>query len=493
MKKEKIFVFIVFAALFMFIGNENVFASTSISVSSPSKNVVVGNTINITVALNSDKPLGCWDFLIEYDTNKLTLLENNNQKKMDCGNGTETKKSFSLKFKAKAEGTAKIYIDKGAMYSDDPLGEKFTELSSIGSTTITINEKTTAPTVTYSKNNYLSSLEIEGYELSPKFNKNTLEYTVSLPKETYNIKLNAKAEDSKSKISGLGDLTLVDGENKLEVKVTAENGNVKTYIVKAIVEEPNPIKVTIDGKEYTVVRKKDGINIPTNYRETTVDIQGESVLAFYGEITKYNLVALKDESSNIELYIYNPNDESYKIYKELKFNSINIYPYQLEENKIINGYEKSKMTINGMEVEVLDDKKNYPIVYGMNLNTGEVYYYTYDAKENTLQRYNSEVTSKLGKENKKFFYVSVGLGSLCILELMIMIIILAAKNNKNNKKLEETLEKTIKFKPIEESNNKNKKELKKEEKNRLKEEKQKLKEQKKQEKKQNKKQDMDTL
>lgn len=488
MKKSKRILFIFTTFVFSFLFSVKAFASTSISVKS-SSSVTVGNTITATITISSSEALGSWNFVVGYDTSKLTLLDNTSQRIVGYGDGSIKTKSYTFKFKAKEKGSAKIYIDSASYYTWNEVAESVSK----GSKTITINEKTTAPTVTYSKNNYLSSLEIEGYELSPKFNKNTLEYTVSLPKETYNIKLNAKAEDSKSKISGLGDLTLVDGENKLEVKVTAENGNVKTYIVKAIVEEPNPIKVTIDGKEYTVVRKKDGINIPTNYRETTVDIQGESVLAFYGEITKYNLVALKDESSNIELYIYNPNDESYKIYKELKFNSINIYPYQLEENKIINGYEKSKMTINGMEVEILDDKKNYPIVYGMNLNTGEVYYYTYDAKENTLQRYNSEVTSKLGKENKKFFYVSVGLGSLCILELMIMIIILAAKNNKNNKKLEETLEKTIKFKPIEESNNKNKKELKKEEKNRLKEEKQKLKEQKKQEKKQNKKQDMDTL
>ena len=43
-------------------------------------------------------------------------------------------------------------------------------------------KKNTAPSVdvnkVYSKNNYLSSLSIEGYELSPKFNKDTLEYKI---------------------------------------------------------------------------------------------------------------------------------------------------------------------------------------------------------------------------------------------------------------------------------------------------------------------------
>lgn len=471
MKNKKI-LFTVLTFFLTFIFSVKAYASTSISVKSNSS-VTVGNTITTTVTISSSEALGSWNFVVGYDTSKLTLLDNTTQRIVGYGDGSTKSKSYTFKFKAKAVGTAKVYIDSAAYYTYE---SETSENVSKGSKSINVVNKTTAPTVRYSKNNNLSSLEIEGYKLEPEFNKDKLEYTITLPKETYKIKLNAKTEDSKASVSGIGEITLVDGENKLEVKVTAENGNVKTYVIKATVEEPNPINVKIDDKEYTVVRKKDGLTIPTNYRETTVDLSGESVLAFYGEITKYNLVALKDENSNINFYIY--DNDTYKLYKELNFNSINIYPYQIDDDKILKGYSKDKMDINGMELEILTDNKGYPIVYGMNLNTGEISYYTYDAKENTLQRYNNEVSKKLEKENKMYFYISIALGSFCIIELLIMIIILATRSNKNVKKIEETLEKTIKMNSIKEEPI-SKKELKRQRKEQLKQEKLKLKEDKK--------------
>lgn len=470
MKNKKIS-FIVLTFFLTFIFSAKAYASTSISVKSNSS-VTVGNTITTTVTISSSEALGSWNFVVGYDTSKLTLLDNTTQRIVGYGDGSTKSKSYTFKFRAKAVGTAKVYIDSASYYTWNEVAENVSK----GSKSINVVNKTTAPTVRYSKNNNLSSLEIEGYKLEPEFNKDKLEYTITLPKETYKIKLNAKTEDSKASVSGIGEITLVDGENKLEVKVTAENGNVKTYVIKATVEEPNPINVKIDDKEYTVVRKKDGLTIPTNYRETTIDLSGESVLAFYGEITKYNLVALKDENSNINFYIY--DNDTYKLYKELNFNSINIYPYQIDDDKILNGYSKDKMDINGMELEILTDNKGYPIVYGMNLNTGEISYYTYDAKENTLQRYNNEVSKKLEKENKMYFYISIALGSFCIIELLIMIIILATRSNKNVKKIEETLEKTIKMNSIKEEPI-SKKELKRQRKEQLKQEKLKLKEDKK--------------
>lgn len=478
MKKIKFLSFIIVVFLSVFLFNSKIFAATNISISSNSK-ITLGNKLEVNITISStDKALCGWVFDIDYDTSKLRLNTSSggekNQRITGDGDLSTKSKKYTFYFDTIKTGNAKISIQSADVASCDR--EDLSKTTTLGSKTITINEKVTAPTVRYSKNNNLSSLEIEGYKLEPEFNKDKLEYTITLPKETYKIKLNAKTEDSKASVSGIGEITLVDGENKLEVKVTAENGNVKTYVIKATVEEPNPIKVKIDDKEYTVVRKKDGLTIPTNYRETTIDLSGESVLAFYGEITKYNLVALKDENSNINLYIY--DNDTYKLYKELNFNSINIYPYQIDDDKILKGYSKDKMDINGMELEILTDNKGYPIVYGMNLNTGEISYYTYDAKENTLQRYNNEVSKKLEKENKMYFYISIALGSFCIIELLIMIIILATRSNKNVKKIEETLEKTIKMNSIKEEPI-SKKELKRQRKEQLKQEKLKLKEDKK--------------
>lgn len=250
MKNKKI-LFTVLTFFLTFIFSVKAYASTSISVKSNSS-VTVGNTITTTVTISSSEALGSWNFVVGYDTSKLTLLDNTTQRIVGYGDGSTKSKSYTFKFKAKAVGTAKVYIDSASYYTWNEVAENVSK----GSKSINVVNKTTAPTVRYSKNNNLSSLEIEGYKLEPEFNKDKLEYTITLPKETYKIKLNAKTEDSKASVSGIGEITLVDGENKLEVKVTAENGNVKTYVIKATVEEPNPINVKIDDKEYTVVRKR---------------------------------------------------------------------------------------------------------------------------------------------------------------------------------------------------------------------------------------------
>ncbi len=125
----------------------------------------------------------------------------------------------------------------------------------------------------------------------------------------------------------------------------------------------------------------------------------------------------------ILIYIY--NNDTYKLYKELNFNSINIYPYQIDDDKILKGYSKDKMDINGMELEILTDNKGYPIVYGMNLNTGEISSILMMLKKTHFK----DIIMKFQKNWKKkincIYFNSVRF--ICIIELLIMIIILAQK------------------------------------------------------------------
>ena len=68
--------------------------------------------------------------------------------------------------------------------------------------------------------------------LSPEFYRETFEYTVENLDETITeIEIGATAEDERASISGLGKISLQEGENKLPISVTAENGNVREYIV----------------------------------------------------------------------------------------------------------------------------------------------------------------------------------------------------------------------------------------------------------------------
>ena len=120
--------------------------------------------------------------------------------------------------------------------------------------------------------NSLKSLSIDDQKLNPEFNKDTLEYSVELSSDTEKIKVNAETTSSKSSIKGTGEIDVKEGLNKIEVVVTAENGSTRTYIINATVKEKDPIKVKVAGKEYTIVRKLDGLKIPTTFTEKEITI-----------------------------------------------------------------------------------------------------------------------------------------------------------------------------------------------------------------------------
>ena len=153
------------------------------------------------------------------------------------------------------------------------------------------------------------SITIDGGELNPNvtlnpaFNKDTLEYSIELEPNTTEISVNATKEDGTASISGLGTITVSEGANKIEIKVTAQKGNTKTYIINATVKELEPINVTVDGKDYVVVRKADSLVKPYSYSDDTVLIHEKEVPAFYSSITGYKLVGLKDDAGNIKLFI----------------------------------------------------------------------------------------------------------------------------------------------------------------------------------------------
>lgn len=97
------------------------------------------------------------------------------------------------------------------------------------------------PTKDGSPNNALSSLTVTGAVLTPTFNPakpvDTTSFTVTVPYATASVTVNAKAYDSKATVTGIGAKNLNVGSNKVEVKVKAENGDIRTYTVNIIRQE----------------------------------------------------------------------------------------------------------------------------------------------------------------------------------------------------------------------------------------------------------------
>lgn len=419
-------------SFFNFISLDNVSAASATISVSGTKTVVVGNTVKVTVTISSASSLGSWEFDVKYDTSKLTLVSSTLEGSTRAVNvltssGTKSK-TYTLTFRAKSSGDAKISIANALVVGWD---EKTMSTSVGGLTLNLVTQKELEDS--YSSDNYLKSLSVEGYEFTPKFDKNTLEYNLELENNVRTIIVKASKSDSKASISGAGTHTLTEGENKIKVSVMAENGNVRNYIINATVKELNPIIVTINGKEYNVIRKTDGLDSPPTYTETKTLIDGEEVPAFESTITGYLLIALKDTDGNINFYI--SDNGKYVLYEEIMFNGIILYPTLPDSAKIPDGYKESgTIVINEITVTIYrSDNNKYPLIYGVNIETGKENWYTLDQEENTLQKFEKKEIISTENEDKYLILIAI-LGGTSLL-LMIFLILLSGKIRKiTNKK-----------------------------------------------------------
>ena len=411
-------------------------ASASVSISSSASKVVVGNTITYTVKVSSSTPLGSLVYKFDYDTSKLTLVSGTLNNTYVIQNDSTKSTTFTFKFKAKASGTATVsfILNEAIDFYGNPYTVNKTTSKSI--TVITQQQLEDS----YSKNNYLSSLGVDGYVLSPSFNKDTLEYSLTLENDVRSINITGAKDDSRSSVSGLGNHELVEGINKIEIKVTAQNGSTRSYILNVTVKELSPIVVELDGKNYNVVRKKELITIPnSSYEETTIKINDEDVPAFINNVTKVTLVGLTDENGDVSLYSY--KDNTYSLYKEFSFNKIIVTEEKL--NKIPQGYKEVKIVINEKELTAYqnDESSNFYLVYATNIENGLTNLYQYDSKENTLQLFNQKENDKkveIEEKNKIYEYIIIGLGSLLVVTyLYILVTTLKNNNRKEGKKREE--------------------------------------------------------
>lgn len=97
--------------------------------------------------------------------------------------------------------------------------------------------KAPVPTPVKNPNNWLKSLSVTGCTMTPTFNISNSEsttYTVIVDSTTTSVKINATSVSSLASVSGTGTYELAEGNNTFTIKVTAENGDIRTYILYVI-------------------------------------------------------------------------------------------------------------------------------------------------------------------------------------------------------------------------------------------------------------------
>ncbi len=85
------------------------------------------------------------------------------------------------------------------------------------------------PTKTGSPNNCLKSLSIAEGKTTQTFDKFTETYDLTVENNVTSVNVSAQAIDSKAVVTGTGNSSLNVGNNEIQIKVTAENGDVRIY------------------------------------------------------------------------------------------------------------------------------------------------------------------------------------------------------------------------------------------------------------------------
>lgn len=443
---KKFFMAMLIGLLFPCIVNA---ASGSINIAS-SSTVVVGNKVTVTVTISSGTKMGSWQMSLNYDKSYLQLT---NSTARDGGtfmidyaeDPGVLKKTYTFTFKTLKSGTTKLSVDGYRAYVSSDLSAL-----SLSANTKQIRIITQAELeASYSKNNNLSALEVEGFTLTPEFKTDVLEYSVVVPENTKEVNIKANVQDKRASVNGIGTQAVNPGTNKFFVVVRAQSGAEKTYVINVEVKDENPINVAVNGKNYTVVKIKENLPAASLYTETTININGFEIPAYKNDNTNLVLVGLKDEEGNISLYIYNKDKNEYQEYNEIGVNKITIYP--LTSTEEIKGYKKDTITINGVKVDgyYYTKDSDYVIIYGINVETGDKGFYMYDKKMQSLIKYNDEYIIDLNKKIELYSYIIIGFSGVFI--LMIIIMIALAKKRSGKQKKQKPIEKEIK-KNVDEKN-----------------------------------------
>ncbi len=415
MKKSKLVIF----STIVFLSSIPLAKAASVSISANANTVTSGSSVTFYVTINN---AAAWQ-LTGSGTGSTSGCSLGDEGTGDSGTGENTTKTISVTCPTSSVGQVSFAVSGNITSSD--------------MSTVNVSERKVVVVQAPREkdtNNDLASLSIEGFELTPAFDKDTLEYSVSVPTTTDKVVINASKDSSYSTISGTGEVAVNEGANVFEVKVVSETGIEKSYKITVNVEDENPIEIKINNEKYTVIKNAKNLEIPEAFETKNTTINGIEVPAFYSEITKIILVGIKDENGNIFLAM-KKDDNTYEIYHETKSDQLDLLIKDIQEK---DGYIKTKITINGVEYNCLktDENSDYALVLATNLITGQDDTYVYDKKTNSFIIYTEEQPKidedELVKYKDAIFYLVIGLGFTIF--LIIILIITRPKRRKTNKK-----------------------------------------------------------
>ena len=333
-------------------------ANAQIEITSEESEVVVGEILNVSCIVAADKKFSHVSAYLAYDNDMLEFVDGGNfftgeagvlKWEGDIKSGNNLK--FPVRFRALKSGEASITVS-GTPVISNKKGNTFKISSNRYTVPIQDNGTGTSitPTENLSADNYLSSLRINTGTLNPIFQRDKEKYKATVDYMTSILYFSYTKSDEGARVSFIGNESLQEGNNEVQVVVTAPNESVRTYTIK-VYKESKEETLEREAKEEGTVKK--GITFSIE------EIDGK----------KYLL-------NSYEFQVIDPE----------------------EGTEIPAGFIKSNILLNSVEVPAYTMKEDLDhdilLLYLMN-EDGESQFYQFDRVEKTIQRYTGKLISKV--------------------------------------------------------------------------------------------------
>lgn len=259
------------------------------------------------------------------------------------------------------------------------------------------------------KTNTLSSLEVENYKITPEFNKNTVNYTLTVKKDVTSVKINAKTDSDESSFNkGYGPRTvnLNYGVNNVVIKVTSESGATKTYTIKITREDDrssnNYLKsLNVSSGDFTFNKKTLNYSFSVQNEVTSLNViaTAEDAKSTISGAKTYNLkeglnkitITVTAENKQTRTYTLQVTRIVKNISKEVnnKLESLEITNYQINfdpETTIYNLTIENEKSLN-IVPKVQDSTSSVVINGNENLKDGSIIKLVVTAVDGSTKEY----------------------------------------------------------------------------------------------------------
>ena len=193
------------------------------------KCTVSGNTDEIITAISADISLTSNLTLESFSLSGNWQGDDVSNNKLDVYTSDDVKSNFTI-------GTISVKIKNDVVNINELISLKsivFYDVDGNENSITDVNASIRVP----NNDNTLSSLKIEGLDISPNFSSDISDYSATTTSSSINII--ATATDSNASVIGTGVILLSTGKNNFKIAVTAEDGSVRTYNLDVIANISN--------------------------------------------------------------------------------------------------------------------------------------------------------------------------------------------------------------------------------------------------------------